>query len=76
MRPNRHGFLAEGNVHLGIRVAADVATFEQDNPAGDRANGSVATQVWSPPQPPVVLTVDFAKENEKNNFPNSAASLC
>jgi hypothetical protein len=62
MRPNRYGFLAEANVHIGITVAADVAAFEQDAPTGERPNGAVgvATQVWAPPQPPLVVPVDFS----------------
>jgi hypothetical protein len=60
MRPNRYGFLAEANVHIGIMVAADVAAFEEGAPSGDRPNGAVATEVWAPPQPPLVMTVDFS----------------
>ena len=62
LRPNRYGFLAEGNVHIGITVAADVAAFEEDNPTRERPNGAVAvaTQVWAPPQPPLVMPVDFS----------------
>jgi hypothetical protein len=60
MRPNRYGFLAECNVHIGITVAADVAAFEEDTPSGERSNGAVATEVWAPPQPPLVIPVDFA----------------
>lgn len=62
MRPNRYGFLAEGNVHIGITVTADVAAFEEDVPTGERPNGAVAvaTEVWAPPQPPLVMPVDFS----------------
>jgi hypothetical protein len=61
MRPNRYGFLAEANVHIGITIAADVAAFEEDTPTGERPNGAVAmaTEVWAPPQPPLVVPVDF-----------------
>jgi hypothetical protein len=62
MRPNRYGFLAESTVHIGITVAADVAAFEEDVPTGERPNGAVAvaTQVWAPPQPPLLVSVDFS----------------
>jgi len=59
MRPNRYGFLAEANVHIGITVAADVAAFEEDMPTGESPNGGVATEVWAPPHPPLVVPVDF-----------------
>jgi uncharacterized protein DUF4058 len=61
MRPLPYGFLAEGDVHIGIRVAADVAAFEEDNPSGERSNGAVATEVWAPPRPLLALRVDFSK---------------
>jgi hypothetical protein len=60
LRPLPAGFLAEGNIHIGITVAADVAAFEQDVPSGNGANGAVATAVWAPPQPPLVIPVDLA----------------
>lgn len=62
MRPMPYGFLAEGNVHIGIAVAADVAAFEEDALTGEQPNGgvAVATQVWAPPQPPLVVPVDFS----------------
>jgi hypothetical protein len=59
MRPMPYGFLAEGNVHIGITVAADVAAFEEDSPTGESTNGAVATEVWAPPRPPVAMFVDF-----------------
>lgn len=61
MRPKRYGFLAESNIHIGIMVAPDVAAFEEDVPSGERSNGGVATEVWAPPQPPVVVPVDFTQ---------------
>jgi hypothetical protein len=61
MRPNRYGFLAEADVHIGITVCADVAAFEEDAPSGERPNGAVATEVWAPPHPPLVVPVDFTK---------------
>ncbi len=59
LRPNRYGFLAEANVYIGITVAVDVAAFEEDTPTGERPNGAVAMEVWAPPQPPLVMPVDF-----------------
>jgi hypothetical protein len=62
IRPMGYGFLAESNVHIGITVAADVAAFERDADTltGGGSNGAVATEVWAPPQPPVVLPIDFS----------------
>ncbi|HTU20161.1 MAG TPA: DUF4058 family protein [Gemmataceae bacterium] len=60
LRPMPYGFLAEGNVHIGITVVADVAAFEEDVPSRERSNGAVATAVWAPPQPPLVVPVDFS----------------
>jgi hypothetical protein len=60
MRPMPYGFLAEGSVHIGITVAADVAAFEEDNPIGERSNGAVATEVWAPPRPLLAVVVDFS----------------
>lgn len=59
LRPMGYGFLAEPNVHIGIKIAADVAAFEEDNPRGEHSNGAVATEVWAPPQPPLVIPVDW-----------------
>ena len=60
MRPLPPGFVAEGNVHIGITVAADVAAFREDAIAEENANGAVATAVWAPPQPVLMVPVDFA----------------
>ncbi len=61
LRPLGYGFLAEANVPIGISVAADVAAFEEDSSTGGGSNGAVATEVWVPPQPPLVMPVDFTK---------------
>ncbi len=58
--PLRPHFIAETNVHVGITVAADVAAFELDAPRVDAENGAVATAVWAPPQPPLVIPVNLA----------------
>jgi hypothetical protein len=59
-RPLPPGYIAENNVHVGVVVAADVAAFEGDTPSGDGGNGTVAAAVWAPPQPPLVVPVDFS----------------
>jgi hypothetical protein len=60
MRPLPSRFIAEGEVHIGLNVVVDVATFENDQPAGDSPNGPVAVAVWAPPKPQIVAPVDFA----------------
>jgi Protein of unknown function (DUF4058) len=61
LRPLPYGFLAEGNVHIGISVAPDMAAFEEDEARpGGGPNGAVATEVWAPPQPPLIVPVDFS----------------
>lgn len=60
LRPLPPRFLAEPDVHVGVSVATDVAAFEEDALPGDGPNGAVATAIWAPPQPPVVVPVDFA----------------
>jgi hypothetical protein len=60
MGPLPPRFIAEANIHIGIKVAADVAAFEAEGPAKAGADGTVATAVWAPPQPPLVVPVDFA----------------
>lgn len=52
-------FLAETDVRIGLSVATDVAAFEHDEGPEEGGNGSVATAVWAPPQPPVVVPVDL-----------------
>lgn len=62
MRPLPKGFIAEGNIHIGITIAADVAAFERDNEVrtGNGGDGAVATAVMAPPQPLLVVEVDFS----------------
>src|SRR5262245_47692848 len=61
LRPLPPRFLAEANVHIGITVATDVGAFDRDEPVeGDGSDGTVATAVWAPPQPPLVVPVDFS----------------
>ncbi len=59
LRPLPPRFLAEAEGHIGVNVAADVAAFDQDEPPGNGQGGGVATAVWAPPQPPLVVPVDF-----------------
>jgi hypothetical protein len=59
MRPLPSRFIAEGDVHTGLTVAVDVATFERDEPSGDSPNGPVAVAVWAPPKPQVVVPVNI-----------------
>jgi hypothetical protein len=55
------GYRAFAEVTVGIGLEADVATFEgtQEDSAGN-GDGAVATTVWAPPQPPIVVPVDFS----------------
>jgi hypothetical protein len=51
---------AEPQVHLSVEVEVDVGTFEEEEPQAGAANGGVATVVWAPPKPPLVVPIDFA----------------
>ncbi len=78
LRPMPHGFLAEANVHIGVAVAADVAAFEEETSIGESSNGAVATEVWAPPRPPLVMSVDFTTIETfeiRIHDPNRARSL-
>jgi hypothetical protein len=54
-------FFAVPQVHLGVSVEPDVATFEEEQrPApAPSGNGGVATAVWAPARPTRALNVDF-----------------
>ncbi len=55
------GYFAEEHAHAGARIEIDVATFADEKlPAG----GTVATRVYTPPAPPVVVPVAFPDEFE------------
>src|ERR1700736_2851560 len=60
-------YRAVPQVHLGAFVEADVATFEQDGtegqPPSEADGSSVATAVWSPPEPTLTLVVDFPRQD-------------
>ncbi|HKI34717.1 MAG TPA: DUF4058 family protein [Gemmataceae bacterium] len=55
------GYRAYPEVSVGIGLEADVATYEAEGArtAGD-GNGAVATAVWAPPRPPLIVHVDFS----------------
>jgi hypothetical protein len=55
------GFRAFPEVSVGVGLEADVATYEgKERTAAREGNGAVATAVWAPPRPPLVVPVDFA----------------
>jgi hypothetical protein len=63
------GYVAEPRVHLGAYYEIDVASYEEEVPAGslldaNSAEGGVATEVWAPPQPTLVVATDFADQYE------------
>jgi hypothetical protein len=51
-------YFAMPQVTVGVRVEADVATWEKRRPVQD-GNGAVATKAWSPPKPALSNPVDF-----------------
>ncbi len=56
------GFVALPTVQLGVAAQVDVGTW-QEGAEGARAeggNGAVATAVWAPPRPTVVVACDLA----------------
>jgi hypothetical protein len=55
------GYRAYPEVSVGIGLEADVATYEgEGRAAATDGNGAVATAVWAPPRPPLVVPVDFS----------------
>lgn len=52
-------YYAEPNVHLGVSMEADVTTHETEEKEADAADGAVATAVWAPPKPPLVVPLAF-----------------
>jgi hypothetical protein len=58
-------YYAEPQIHLGVQVEADVATFESEA-AGSLEGGTdngIATAVSAPPQPPRTFHVDFPAQD-------------
>lgn len=58
-------YRAEPEVHLGVQVEVDVATFERETQARPEAGtgDGVATAVWAPPQPTQVLDADLPAQD-------------
>ncbi len=56
------GYQALNQFHLGGQGQVDVATVHQEREVGgtDSGNGAIATAVWAPPQPPLVVPADLA----------------
>jgi len=68
-------YFAEFQVTLGTRIEVDVATFQEESPAGAAsANGAaaVATQTWAPPAPAAVMPAFFPDDMEVQVFSNLA----
>ncbi len=61
-------YFAEVQIHLGSRIEADVAEFEQavdpDQPAGNGAADGVALHTWAPPTATLVLPAVFPDDLE------------
>jgi hypothetical protein len=65
MLPER--YLAEGLVHIGTRVAADVAEFDLARVPPEQGNGpaeGVAVQTWAPPAAAQTVTMRFPDDIE------------
>src|SRR3954454_23904310 len=62
-------YFAEPQVHLGSSIEIDGATFDEDEAdfpgAGETDNGGgVATAVWAPPKPTLVVATDPPDQDE------------
>jgi hypothetical protein len=58
------GYFAEEHAHAGAPIEIDVATFADDAIPPPARNGSVATQTYAPPAPPLVVPAAFPDEFE------------
>jgi hypothetical protein len=62
------GYVAEPRVHSGAPVEIDVAAYEKDAPASvsgmSAAKGGVATAVWAPARPSVVVETTLPDSDE------------
>jgi hypothetical protein len=63
------GYAAEPRAHLGTYYEIDVASYEKDMPARfapeDRVEeGGIATAVWAPPKPTLVVATEFPDQYE------------
>jgi hypothetical protein len=55
------GYRAYPESAVGIGLEADLATYEgSEQVSAGNGDGSVATAVWAPPRPPLVVPVDFS----------------
>ncbi len=61
-------YLAAPRVHLRSQVEIDVATFESDPPwetsGATQADGGVATAVWAPAEPTLILETELSDVDE------------
>jgi hypothetical protein len=54
-------YYALPNVHVGNQAQVDIAAVhDEQTPAAEVPNGAVATAVWAPPHPPLVVASDLA----------------
>lgn len=52
---------AVSTAHVSTQAQVDIATIHtEDSAGGDVGNGAVATAVWAPPHPPLVVATDLA----------------
>src|SRR5438034_6023445 len=62
------GYVAEPRVHSGAQVEIDVAAYEKDespsNPQTSEGNSGVATAVWAPARPSVVVETTLPDYDE------------
>jgi hypothetical protein len=58
-------YRSDAETHLGIAVEIDVATFDEERPAGAQAGGGngIATAVWAPPRATQTFAVDFPAQD-------------
>jgi hypothetical protein len=63
-------YVAGPRVHLATSFQIDVASYEEEEEAtplsswGGAEEGGVATEVWAPPQPTMVVTTDLPDQDE------------
>jgi hypothetical protein len=62
-------YTAEPRVHLGTYCEIDVSTYEDDVPkqregAAEAGAGGMATAVWAPPQPTLLIDADLTEQYE------------
>jgi hypothetical protein len=60
------GYFAEPTIHSGRSAEIDVVTYEQEGARSSwrrEGNGGVATAVWAPPQPTLVVATDWPAQD-------------